>query len=95
MPALVEAGKQLQGVKTRWKHVLLVSSSAPPAGGVAKKASDLRGLAITISAVGVWGAERELLAKIVDAGDGRLYMAADFAAMPKIGIKEVREVTGR
>ena len=44
---------------------------------------------ITVSTVGVAGADRNFLAMIADAGDGRLYLVDDVAALPKIFAKEV------
>jgi hypothetical protein len=51
----------------------------------------MRSQKITVSAVGVQGADRGLLQQIVDAGDGRLYMVEDIGALPKIFMKETQE----
>jgi Ca-activated chloride channel homolog len=91
LPALTEAAKQLDGVTWR-KHVILVSGGLSPPDGLADKATAMRAAGITITTIGMLGAERADLSKISDAGEGRLYMVEDLAALPKIGIKEVREV---
>ena len=43
---------------------------------------------ITVSAVGVPGADRALLDVIADRGSGRLYMVEDLGALPKIFLRE-------
>ena len=51
----------------------------------------MRASRITVSCVGVQGADRNMLAMIADAGDGRLYMVEDIGALPKIFMKETQE----
>src|SRR5204862_173785 len=77
LAALAEAATQLLNVKARRKHVVVLSNGNSSKAGVAQKASQMRGLAITISTIGTQGADRELLSEIATAGDGRLYMVAD------------------
>jgi hypothetical protein len=51
----------------------------------------MRAARITVSAVGVSGADRNLLSMIADNGDGRLYMTDDIGALPRIFMKETTE----
>jgi hypothetical protein len=51
----------------------------------------MRASRITVSCVGVQGADRSMLSMIADAGDGRLYMVEDIGALPKIFMKETQE----
>ena len=52
---------------------------------------DMRASRITVSCVGVQGADRNMLAMIAEAGDGRLYMVEDIGSLPKIFMKETQE----
>jgi hypothetical protein len=51
----------------------------------------MRAARITVTAVGVTGADRNLLSLIADNGDGRLYMTDDIGALPRIFMKETTE----
>src|SRR6185436_5762491 len=62
-----------------------------PHDGIMELVSDMRASRITVSAVGVQGADRGLLSMIADAGEGRLYMVEDIGALPKIFMKETQE----
>jgi Mg-chelatase subunit ChlD len=91
-PGLREAFSVLQGIDAKVKHVILLSDGEAPTDGLVELVSDMRAARITISAVGVQGAERGILAMITDAGDGRLYMVEDIGSMPRIFMKETTEV---
>jgi Ca-activated chloride channel homolog len=90
-PGLREAYEILQGVNAKVKHIILLSDGEAPADGLIDLVSDMRSARITVSAVGVDGADRNLLSMITDAGDGRLYMVDDIGALPKIFMKETME----
>jgi len=88
---LKEGFEQLQSVNAKVKHVILMTDGEAPADGIAELVQDMRGARITVSCVGVQGADRNLLSMIADAGDGRLYMVEDIGALPKIFMKETQE----
>lgn len=90
-PGLREAYEILQGTNAKVKHVILLSDGEAPSDGLVDLVSDMRSARITVSAVGVDGADRNLLSMITDAGDGRLYMVDDIGALPKIFMKETME----
>jgi Ca-activated chloride channel homolog len=90
-PGLREASEILQGINAKVKHIILLSDGEAPADGLVDLVSDMRAARITVSAVGVDGADRNLLSMITDAGDGRLYMVDDIGALPKIFMKETME----
>jgi Mg-chelatase subunit ChlD len=90
LPALREAFETLKPVKAARRHVIVLTDGEFPTDGIAELAQDMRAERITISTVGVAGADRNALAMIADAGDGRLYMV-DITALPKLFAKEVAE----
>jgi Ca-activated chloride channel homolog len=90
-PGLKEAFEQLQGINAKVKHVILLSDGEAPTDGIAELVGDMRASRITVSAVGVQGADRNMLAMIADNGEGRLYMVEDIGSLPKIFMKETQE----
>ena len=90
-PGLKEAFEILQGINAKVKHVILMTDGEAPSDGIPELVQDMRGARITVSCVGVQGADRNLLSMIADAGDGRLYMVEDIGALPKIFMKETQE----
>ncbi len=90
-PGLAEAYSILQGVNAKVKHVILLSDGEAPREGIQELVSDMRSARITVSAVGVDGADRSLLQMITEAGDGRLYMIDDLGSLPRIFAKETTE----
>ncbi len=90
-PGLREAFELLQGVNAKVKHVILLSDGEAPYDGIVDLVQDMRAARITVSAVGVTGADRNLLSLIADNGDGRLYMTDDIGALPRIFMKETTE----
>ncbi len=90
-PGLKEAFEMLQGINAKVKHVILLSDGEAPTDGLAELVSDMGAARITVSAVGVQGADRNMLAMISDTGNGRLYMVEDIGALPKIFMKETQE----
>jgi uncharacterized protein with von Willebrand factor type A (vWA) domain len=91
LPALVAAEKQLEGVKLRRKHVILISNGTSPLKGLVEQVHDMRAAGTTITTVGLAGADRRVLELIADQGEGRLYMVESLDALPRIGIKEIGE----
>src|SRR5436190_19566503 len=90
-PGLKEAFEILQGINAKVKHVILMTDGEAPSDGIAELVQDMRGSRITVSCVGVQGADRNLLSMISDAGEGRLYMVDDIGSLPKIRMKETPE----
>jgi len=90
-PGLKEAFEVLQGINAKVKHVILMTDGEAPSDGIAELVQDMRASRITVSCVGVQGADRSLLSMIADGGDGRLYMVEDIGALPKIFMKETQE----
>ncbi|WP_428268352.1 VWA domain-containing protein [Haliangium sp.] len=90
-PALREAYEGLQGANAKVKHVIVLSDGQAPYEGIADLCQEMRGARITVSAVGIGDADRNLLSLITDNGDGRLYMTDDLAALPRIFMKETTE----
>jgi uncharacterized membrane protein len=90
-PGLKEAFEILQGINAKVKHVILMTDGEAPSDGIAELVQDMRSARITVSAVGVQGADKNLLSMIVDNGEGRLYMVEDIGALPKIFMKETQE----
>jgi len=90
-PGLKEAFEILEGLNAKVKHVILLSDGEAPYDGIVELVQDMRAARITVSAVGVAGADRNLLSMIADNGDGRLYMTDDIGALPRIFMKETTE----
>jgi Ca-activated chloride channel homolog len=90
-PALLEAYQVLQSVNAKVKHVILLSDGEAPYDGIQELCQEMRSARITISAVGIGEAGRQLLQMITDAGDGRLYMIEDIAALPRVFMRETTE----
>lgn len=90
-PGLQEAFEILQGINAKVKHVIVLSDGEAPTEGLAELVQEMRASRITVSCVGVQGADRNMLSMIADTGDGRLYMVEDLGALPKIFMKETQE----
>jgi Ca-activated chloride channel homolog len=91
LPALQEAYQILQGANAKVKHVIVLSDGQAPYDGIADLCQEMRGARITVSAVGIGDADRNLLTMIADNGEGRLYMTDDLANLPRIFMKETTE----
>jgi Mg-chelatase subunit ChlD len=90
-PALREAHDALETANAKVKHVILLSDGKAPYEGVDDLVQDMRASRITVSAVGIGDADRNLLQRVSDNGDGRLYMTKDLASLPRIFMKETTE----
>lgn len=91
LPALREAYELLVNANAKVKHVIVLSDGQAPYDGIADLCREMRGARITVSAVGIGDADRNLLTIIADNGEGRLYMTDDLAALPRIFMKETTE----
>jgi Mg-chelatase subunit ChlD len=90
-PALKEAFEILQGINAKVKHVILLTDGEAPTDGLSELVADMQSSRITVSCVGVQGADRNMLQMISEAGNGRLYMVDDIGSLPKIFMKETQE----
>jgi len=90
-PGLKEAYDILQGINAKVKHVILMTDGEAPSDGISELVGEMQSARITVSCVGVQGADRALLGQIADQGNGRLYMVEDIGALPKIFMKETQE----
>jgi Ca-activated chloride channel family protein len=90
-PGLKEAFEILQNINAKVKHVIVMTDGEAPSDGIAELVQEMRGARITVSCVGVQGADKNLLSMIADNGDGRLYMVEDIGALPRIFMKETQE----
>jgi len=91
-PGLREAYDILQQINAKVKHVIVMTDGEAPYDGIVDLVQEMRANRITVSAVGVSGADRNLLSLIADNGDGHLYMVDDIGALPRIFMKDTTEV---
>jgi Ca-activated chloride channel family protein len=90
-PGLKEAFDILAPINAKVKHVILMTDGEAPTDGLADLVGEMRQSRITVSCVGVQGADRGMLQMISEAGEGRLYMVEDIGALPRIFMKETQE----
>ena len=87
-PGLKDAFELLQAIGTSRKMVIVMTDGEAPYDGISELVQDMRAARIEVSAVGLQGADRNLLSMIAEAGGGRLYMVDDIGALPRIFMKE-------
>jgi uncharacterized membrane protein len=92
LPALQEAYQVLAPVNAKVKHVILLSDGQAGYEGIAEVCREMRANRITVSAVGIGDADRNLLQLVAENGEGRFYLAEDASELPKIFVKETQEV---
>lgn len=86
-PGLKEAFEIQRSIANAEKHVVLVSDGETAREGLVELATDMNDAGITVSTVGVSGADRGLLADVATAGNGRLFMPDDVVQLAKIFIR--------
>ena len=69
--------------------MVFLSDGEAPTDGLVELLHDMHDAGITLSAVGVAGADRNLLNLMADAGDGRVYYVEDLKVLPKLFATEV------
>jgi uncharacterized protein with von Willebrand factor type A (vWA) domain len=79
---------QLKPLTNHTRHVIVLSDGESPSDGLTDLVDQMRAQKIVVTAVGLQGADRNLLSTIADHGDGRLYMVEDIGALPKILMRE-------
>lgn len=92
LPALQEAFTMLAPANARVKHVILLSDGQAGYEGIAEVCDEMRANRITVSAVGIGDADRNLLQLVAERGEGRFYLTENAAELPKIFMKETHEV---
>ena len=90
-PGLHEAFEILKDSKKR-KHVILLSDGEAPSDGLEELVTQMAAARITASAIGVDGADRQLLEMIASTGSGRLWMQTDVLTLPQLFVKELRDL---
>lgn len=94
-PCLQQAYDALTAVSARVKHVILLSDGKAPRSGIDALVHQMRRSGMTVTSVGV-GAEvdRGLLEAIADRGGGRSYFTDRPETLPRIFVRETKEVSG-
>ena len=77
------ASEMLRGITNRTKLVILVSDGDANADGIADLVEDMASHGISVTSLGLPGADRALLSQIADLGHGRLYMIDDLGGLPR------------
>ena len=90
IPGLQSAQGLLAAAKTKVKHVILFSDGEAPTDGLVELAKQMRQQQITISTIGVAGADMHLLELLSTEGGGRAYRVEDIAQLPPTFVKEAR-----
>jgi Mg-chelatase subunit ChlD len=88
---LKEANDLLTGIGAFNKKVILLSDGEAEMDGIAELVNEMANARIQVSAVGLQGADRNMLTMIAEHGNGRLYMVEDIGALPRIFMRETRE----
>ncbi|MCD6497327.1 MAG: VWA domain-containing protein [Deltaproteobacteria bacterium] len=92
-PALRTAYEWLVPARAKVKHVILMTDGLSPLDGTYSLLEDMRQHHITVSTVGVGSdVDRNLLSELAKRGGGRFYFTNDPNNIPKIFVKETREV---
>jgi uncharacterized membrane protein len=92
LPGLQEAYRTLAPVPAKRKHVIVMSDGQASYDGIADLCREMYGARITVSAVGIGDFDRNLLQLIAENGEGRFYEARTVADLPRIFVKETKEV---
>lgn len=87
-PGLAKA-RELVAPATGRKHVMLLSDGEAPADGIAQLVAEMKDEHISISAIGVEGADVNMLKLISDGADGRVYMLPDYTQLPQVFTREL------
>ncbi len=84
LPGLQSAFELLKPLKVARKHVILLTDGEAPDEGLVDLVHAMHDAHVTITCIGVEGADRNLLSEIADAGDGSLHMVDDLKALSKL-----------
>lgn len=93
-PALDSAEKSLSEVEAALKHLIVLTDGRSTPSDFETLTRALRAAGVTVSTVGIGrDADRDLLAKIAEWGDGRFYYTEDIRAIPQIFATETTVIT--
>ena len=88
-PALAAAYRGLETAVAKLKHVIVLTDGHSSPANFYDLVSGMRSSGITVSSVGVGqGADRDLLDRIANWGDGRYYFTSDPLSIPQIFARE-------
>lgn len=91
-PALDAAFSDLETVRARFRHVILLTDGNTDEAGIPSLAAAMRAAGITVSTVGIGSdVNRALLTEIADVGGGRSHFTADARNIPRIFVRETTE----
>ena len=94
IPALEEAYSQLANVKTKYKHIILVTDGQAESNGYNAILKKLRDSEITLTTLGIGvGADNILLRYLANNSNGRFYKVDNYMNIPKIFTKETSMVS--
>ncbi|MCB9738094.1 MAG: VWA domain-containing protein [Deltaproteobacteria bacterium] len=94
-PALQLASTELERVRAKVKHVILLSDGQAPRMGIDALVRQMRRSGITVTTVGVGEeVDRSLLESIADRGGGRSYFTDRPETLPRIFVRETKEIAG-
>ncbi|MHC4443052.1 MAG: VWA domain-containing protein [Planctomycetota bacterium] len=93
-PALSDSYSALEGTRAKIKHVIVLTDGHSQPGNFYDIVSSMASSKITVSTVAVGsGADRELLERIADWGQGRTYFTEDPSHIPQIFARETMEAS--
>lgn len=94
-PALQMAATELERVRAKVKHVILLSDGQAPRTGIDALVRQMRRSGITVTSVGVGSeVDRAMLEAIADRGGGRSYFTDRPETLPRIFVRETKEISG-
>ena len=94
-PALQMAATDLEHVRAKVKHVILLSDGQAPRNGIDALVRQMRRSGVTVTAVGVGDeVDRGLLEVIADRGGGRAYFTDRPENLPRIFVRETKQIAG-
>jgi|SRR6185436_4457497 len=88
--ALRSAHDILAAANAQVKHVILLSDGEAASEGLVDLATQMRQQKITLSTIGVAGADQHLLELLSTAGGGRTYQIDDLAQLPSAFVNETK-----
>jgi Mg-chelatase subunit ChlD len=94
VPGLNMTFELLRDAKLQRKHVIIVADGGSPSDGLPNLMKAMRDAHISMSVVGVHGAELGPLSTLAGPGGGRLYLVDEASAVPKIVAKETNIARG-
>lgn len=94
-PALQMAFRELDPAQAKVKHVILLSDGQAPRQGIDALVRQMRQSRITVTAVGIGDEiDRGMLESIADRGGGRAYFTDRPENLPRIFVRETKQIAG-